>query len=59
MEIRSTRSISLNAGGNVSIDGGSKFDVSGAEIEFSQGTGTYRMRGGNVVTDGEEVKVGG
>jgi hypothetical protein len=58
MEIRSTRSISLNAGGNVSIDGGSKFDVSGGEIEFSQGTGTYRMSGGNVVTDGEEVKVG-
>jgi hypothetical protein len=48
----------LSAGGNVNISGGSKFEVSGGEIEFAQGSGTYRMSGGRVVTDGEEVKVG-
>jgi hypothetical protein len=58
LEIRGAKNVSLSAGGNVNISGGSKFDVSGGDIEFVQGNGTYRMRGGRVVTDGEEVRVG-
>jgi hypothetical protein len=58
VEIHSAKDISVSAGGNLNLSGGRSIRVSGSEIEFSQGSGEFAMRGDNVVAVGEEVKVG-
>jgi uncharacterized protein (DUF2345 family) len=58
MVIHSAKNISVNADGNMSLNGGGTIRVSGNEIKFSQGSGEFAMNGNVVVADGEEVKVG-
>jgi hypothetical protein len=58
VSIDSTKSVSVNAGGDVLIESGTKVDVSGSEIGFSQGTGSFKMVGGVITENGQKVKVG-
>ncbi|MDR1245673.1 MAG: hypothetical protein LBK57_01430 [Clostridiales Family XIII bacterium] len=56
--IDSAKSVSVNAGGDILIESGTKINVSGNEIGFSQGTGNFNMSGGVITEDGQEVKIG-
>jgi phage gp45-like len=56
--IDSAKSVSVNASGDILIESGTKINVSGNEIEFSQGSGSFNMSGGVITEDGQEVKIG-
>jgi uncharacterized protein YqfB (UPF0267 family) len=58
ISIDSAKSVSVSAGGNVLIESGSKISVSGSKIGFSQGSGSFKMEGGVITEDGQEVKIG-